>query len=258
MHLDSLLPWKGAVVALAAALVWAGLLRLAGRRDLAALGAGAGLALGWVVVLGLPTASPRQLAERLPMLALAGLMAGLVLSLLGRGRAWVAGGVALMVLGAGWWLAGAPLDLADLRRGGLALLALVLLVAALLEASSPARAGLAAALLLAGIWMSAPFGPWRVLAAAALAAALGGFAGGGVWGLAATLPIAAGLAGLAAGPLLGRGAAVDWLTAAAPVAALWLGPVLGARLGGRFGLPLGWMLAGGLPLLLIWLILRGL
>ncbi|MBX6744811.1 MAG: hypothetical protein IRY87_22490, partial [Acetobacteraceae bacterium] len=90
MHLDSLLPWKGAVVALAAALVWAGLLRLAGRRDLAALGAGAGLALGWVVVLGLPTASPRQLAERLPMLALAGLMAGLVLSLLGRGRAWVA------------------------------------------------------------------------------------------------------------------------------------------------------------------------
>lgn len=258
MHLDSLLPWKGAAVALVAALVWAGLLRLAGRRDLAALGAGAGLALGWVVILGLPTASPRQLAERLPLLALAGLTAGLVLSLLGRGRTWVVGGVALAVLGAGWWLAGAPLDLADLRRSALALLVLVLLVAALLEASSPARAAFAAALLLAGVWMSVPFGPWRVLAAAALAAALGGFAGGGAWGLAGALPMAAGLAGLAAGPVLGRGAAADWLTAAAPVAALWLGPVLGARLGGRFGQPLGWVLAGGLPLLFIWLILRGL
>lgn len=258
MHLDSLLPWKGAVAALVAALAWAGLLRLAGRRDLAALGAGAGLALGWVVVLGLPVASPRQLAERLPALALAGLIAGLVLTLLGRGRAWVLGGVGLAVLGAGWWLAGAPLDAADLRRGALALLALVLLVAALLEASSPARAAFAATLLLAGLWLSAPFGPWQVLAAAALAAALGGFAGGAAWGAAASLPVAAGLAGLAAGPVLARGAAGDWLTAAAPVVGLWLGPVLGARLGGRFAPALGWVVAGGLPLLFKWLLLRGL
>ncbi len=258
MHLDSLLPWKGAAAALVAALLWAGLLRLIGRRDLAALGAGAGLALGWVMILGLPVASPRQLAERLPALALAGLIAGLVLTLFGRGRAWLVGGVGLAVLGAGWWLAGAPLDAADLRRSALPLLALVLLVAALLEASSPARAGFAAALLLAGLWISAPFGPWLLLAAAALAAALGGFAGGGAWGLAASLPLAAGLAGLAAGPVLARGAAGDWLTAAAPLAALWLGPALGARLGGRFAPLLGPALAGGTPLLFKWLLLRGL
>jgi hypothetical protein len=263
MHLDSLwhqaLPWQGAAAALGTALLWALLLRLAGRRDLAALGAGAGLALGWVLTLGLPTASPRQLPERLPLLALAGLLAGLVLAQWGRGRARLTGiGAALLVLAAGWWLAGAPLVPADLRRGALALLALSLLAAGvLLELRSPGRAAAALALLLAGFWLAAPAGPWLVLAAAALAAALGGLAGGPAWGTAAALPVALGLAGLAAGPVLARGAAADWTAAAAGLAALWLGPALAARIGGRFGLPLGWGLAGGLPLLFTWLLVRG-
>ena len=85
MNLDAL--WHGGLAApsrrgaarsprLATASAWAGLLRLLNRRDLAALGPALGLAVGWAVTLGLPFASPRQLAERLPLLALAGFGAG--------------------------------------------------------------------------------------------------------------------------------------------------------------------------------------
>jgi hypothetical protein len=281
MWLDRLLAWpiswplapvpQAVLAALATALLLSGGLRLAGRRDLAPLGVGAGLALGWWLILGGPTASPRQLPERLPGLALAGVVAGLLLAQFGRGGGrgggWVGrAGAALLVLTAAWWLAGAPLAPADLRRAAVPLLALAVLGAAAVELRTPLRAVVAFGLALAGIWLAAPIGPWSMLAMAAFAAALGGLVAGqregqGVGtppgGVAAWLPMALGLAGLVAGPLLARGAAADWNAAAAPFAALWLGPVLAARIGGPAGGPLGWGLAGGVPLLFAWLLGRG-
>jgi hypothetical protein len=261
MDLDSLWPWRGALLALAAALLWAGAGRALRRPDLAALGAGVGLAAGWVLTLGLITASPRQLPERLPLLALATAGAGLLLALAaGGGRGRVAGaGAVLALLAAAWWLAGAPLAGPDLRRAAVVLLGLgVLALAAQARLRGAPEAAAAFGLLLAGLWLARPLGPWTALAAAALAAALGALPAGTGWGAAARLPVAAALAALAAGPVLARGAAVDWLAAAAALAALWLGPALAPPLRGRLAEPLGWLVAGGLPLLFIWLLVRGL
>lgn len=163
---------------------------------------------------------------------------------------------ALGLLGAGWWLAGGPLTPADLGRAGVPLLALAALgAAALLALRGPVPAAAALALLAAGLWLYGPPGPWWALALVAAAAALGALPGGG-WGPAPALPLAIGLAALAAGPVLARGGGTDWLVAAAPFAALWIGPGLGARIGGRSGTPLGWAIAGGLPLIFVWLLHR--
>ncbi len=266
MSFDSLWPaswplspiWRAALPALAAALAWVGLLRLLKRRDLAALGAALGLAVGWALTLGLPIASPRQLAERLPLLAVAGCAGALVLTLLAAGRAWgLAIGAALLLMAGAWWLAGAPMAAADVRRALVAMLALGSLSAlACLELRSPLRAAAAFALMLAAVWIARPTGPWPVLAAAGVAAALGGLPAGAPWTVAAASPAALALAGLAAGPVLARGAAFDWTAGAAPFAALSLGPALAARIGGRAGLALGWTVAGGLPLLITWLLAR--
>ncbi len=237
MDLDSLLPWRGAGLALAAALAWGGAFRLLGRPGLAALAAGAGTAAGWALTMGVATASPRQLPERLPLLALAATALALPVGLLGDGRLRPLGAAAaaLALLAGAWWLAGAPLAAADLRRGAVPLLGLaVLVLAAQVPLHGPWHAGAALALLGAGLWIAAPPGPWTVLAAAAAAAALG------------------------AGPVLARGTPANWLAAAVPFAALWLGPALADHLRGRLALPVAWLVAGGVPLLLTWLTVRGL
>ena len=114
MIFDSFLPWRGAAAGLVVALGWAGLFRLLRRPELAGLGAGLGLAVGWVLTLGLLTGSPRQLPERLPALAVGGVLVGLVLVLAGR-RGWLGAVLAALgVFGAAWWLAGGPLSQADL------------------------------------------------------------------------------------------------------------------------------------------------
>jgi signal transduction histidine kinase len=266
MSLDSVWPaswpspwaWRGALAALAAALAWALLLRLMNRRDLATLGTALGLAVGWWFTLGLPIASPRQLAERLPLLALAGFAAALLLGLVAAGRRWGSAlGAALLLAAGAWWLAGAPLAAADLRRAQVLLLALGAASAvASLELRSPLRAAIAFALLLAAVWIVRPTGPWAVLAAAGAAAALGGMPAGAPWSVTAALPVALALAGLAAGPILARGAAPDWTAGAAPFAALALGPALAARVGGGAGPAVGWAAAGGVPLLITWLLAR--
>ena len=259
-----LAPWQGPVAAVLVALAWAGLCRLLRRMDLAGLGAGLGLAAGWLLTLGLLTGSPRQLPERLPALALAGASLGLVLALAPAptGRrplrgGWAAGLLAALgLLGAGWWLAGGPLTPADLQRAIVPLLALAALgAAALLALRGPLPATAALALLAAGLWLFGPLGPWFVLALVAAGASLGALPGGG-WSLAPALPLAIALAALAAGPVLARGAGTDWLVVAAPFAALWIGPSLGGRIGGRAGVPLGWALAGGIPLIFVWLLHR--
>ncbi len=253
MSIDLLLPWRGVAAALVVSLAWAGLFRLLRRGELAGLGAGIGLAVGWILALGLLTGTPRQLPERLPALAIGGALLGFVLAVLGR-RGMVAVLLAsLGLLGAAWWLAGGPLTPADLRRAMLPLLALAALGAAgLLALRGPVSAAVAMALLAAGAWMFGPPGPWFLLALAGLAAAIGALPGGS-WGPAAALPVAIGLAALAAGPVLARGSTADWLVAAAPFAALWLGPALGGRIGGRAGEPVGWAVAGLLPLIFVWL-----
>ncbi len=253
--------WRGALAALAASLAWAGLLRLLGRRDLAALGAGLGLAAGWALTLGLPFASPRQLAERLPLLALAGFVAALLLFSFAASRARVlALGAGLCLAAGAWWLAGAPLVVADLRRALIPVLALGAVSAvAFLELRSPLRALAAFALLLAAVWVLRPAGPWFALAAAGVGAALGALPAAATpwWSAAAALPPALALAGLAAGPILARGAAPDWTAGAAPFAALVLGPALAARAGGGAAASvIGWAVAGGVPLLITWLLVR--
>jgi hypothetical protein len=252
--------WSGALAALTASLAWAGLFRLLDRRDLAALGAGLGLAAGWALTLGLPFASPRQLAERLPMLAMAGFAAALLLFSFAGKRAWVlALGAGLCLAAGAWWLAGAPLTAADLRRALVPVLALGAASAvASLELRSPLRALAAFAVLLAAVWVLRPTGPWFALAAAGVGAALGALpAAGAPWSAAAALPPSLALAGLAAGPILARGAAPDWTAGAAPFAALVLGPALAARFGGGAAGPVvGWVVAGGLPLLITWLLVR--
>jgi hypothetical protein len=263
MDLDSLLPWRGAGLALAAALAWGGAFRLLGRPGLAALAAGAGTAAGWALTMGVATASPRQLPERLPLLALAATALALPVGLLGDGRLRPLGAAAaaLALLAGAWWLAGAPLAPADLRRGAVPLLGLaVLVLAAQVPLHGPWHAGAALALLGAGLWIAAPPGPWTVLAAAAAAAALGAaaVAGTAAWGAVPRLPVALALAALAAGPVLARGTPANWLAAAVPFAALWLGPALADHLRGRLALPVAWLVAGGVPLLLTWLTVRGL
>ena len=255
----SLSPWSGAVAALAAALAWAGTLRLLRRRNLAAFGAALGLAAGWAVTLGLPIASPRQLAERLPLLSAGGFAAGLALALLAGGRAWrLALGAATILAAGAWWLAGAPMATPDLGRASVLLLAFGAAGAvATLELRSPQSAAAAFAVLLAAWWIAQPTGPWLVLAAVGVAAASGAWPGGGAWTVPAAVPSGLGLAGLAAGPVVGRGAAADWTAAAAPFAALSLGPAFAARIGGKAGAALGWLTAGGVPLLLTWLLTRG-
>jgi hypothetical protein len=254
MSIELLLPWRGVAAALVVALAWAGLFRLLRRGDLASLGAGIGLAVGWALALGIVAGTPRQLPERLPVVVIGGALAGFVLAVAGRRGAISLLLAALGLLGAAWWLAGGPLTLPDLRRGMVLLLALVALgAAALLALRGPVGAAAAMALLAAGLWFFGPLGPWFLLALIGLAAVLGALPAG-AWGSAAALPVAIGLAALAAGPVLARGSTADWLVAAAPFAALWLGPALGGRIGGRAGEPVGWAMAGLLPLIFVWLL----
>lgn len=208
----------------------------------------------------MPFASPRQVADRLPLLALAGSAAGVLLALVaGRRPAAVALGAGAILFAGAWWLAGAPATEADLRRALVSVVAFgaVSAVASLELRSSP-RWAAAFALLLVACWIARPpAGPWEALAAAGVAAALGGAVAGAPWTAATAAPAALLLVGLAAGPVVARGAAPDWTTGGAPVAALVLGPVLASRIGGRAGTAVGWALAGGIPLLLAWLLARG-
>ncbi len=202
--------------ALFALLVSAGLALAGGR--LAALGAvalGAGLVVGWIWLLGGLSASPRQLPERLPPLALAILLLA-ALSLWRRAPPWLLAG--LGALGTGWWMGGAPRTGADLAQAA-PVMALVALHALLALRLRGARAVLAAALLWAGLALAGPPGPAALLALVLLGASIGALAGPRP-GLAAVLPFAAALAALAALPVLARGTPLDWGLALLPLAAL--------------------------------------
>lgn len=253
MDLDSLWPWRWAGLAFAVALAWGGLLRLLHRPGLGGLGAGIGLAAGVALTLGSLGASPRQLPERLPLLLLAGTAWAMLLELItdgGRRVLPLALGAALAVLAGAWWLAGAPMAAADLRRGAMTLLGLAVLLGALLVVlRGPWPAAAAAGLLLANLWVAAPVGPWVPLAAVLLAASLGALVAAADWEMPARLPLALGLGALAAGPVLARGVALDWIAGAGPVLLLWAVPVLAERLHAPAARFLAWAVAAGVALL---------
>lgn len=256
MEWAALWPWRGAglagLVALAVAL-GAGAMA---RPRIAALAAGIGALAGWWLSFGLLTATPRQLPERLPLLMLGlVLLAGFGGGLVARWR-WLAVPLAALgALGAGWWMAGAPLVLADLRRAAEVLLLVGGFALALVwRGEGRWNGGLAAAALLAGLWVAAAAGPQTVLGAVLLAAALGALPAAGGTRLGA-LPLMAGVAALAALPVIARGAPADWAAALAPGLALWLGPALGGWLPRRAAPLLGPALAAA-PAVLAAFLLR--
>lgn len=221
----------GAAAAALAGLAVAGAARLLKRPRLAGAAAGIGLVAGLAVVLGLFLATPRQLAERLPLLAVIGLVAGAMASL--PQRALAAAGVVLGLAGGAWWMAGAPLygpNLVRILPVGAALLVGMALAWWRGGQAMPvacAWLGLAAALMAA-----ASRGPQGVLALAGAGAVIGAALPGAAFGPASRLTHAVVLGGVAALPLLARAAPADIACAAAPALALLAGPVVGARLPG--------------------------
>lgn len=237
--------WQGVVLGGALALLWALGFGLARRRGLASLAFAAGCALAWVATLGLVTASPRQLPERLPLLALAALLLTAPLPRWPR-LGWAV--VLVLALGGGWWLAGGPLTWPDLRRAmpvAAGMAGLVLLIRARLDAPWPGVVAAAAAL--GALMLAGQRGPQVLLEAGVAAAALGAALARAPWGPVAPA-LALALAAPTALPVVARGAMADWVAAAAAPTALWLGPLVGARLPRRIAQWLGPALAA-LPLL---------
>ncbi|MDB5316048.1 MAG: hypothetical protein JWO24_1892 [Rhodospirillales bacterium] len=256
---NQLWPWRGGVLALLVALGWAAGLRVARQPALAPAAVALGLAVGWIVTIGLVTASPRQLAERLPMLGLGLAALALVAAGVLRGRAGVLGGLmaVVAVIGAAWWMAGAP------AHGPSLITALPVLAgvaayggAMLLRMRDRADGAKAALTLLAGLLAAGGFGPQPMLAGCVTGAAIGA-ALAGTGGTAQRLALAPALAALGAVPVIARGHAADWAAAVAPLLALWLGPVIARRLPARLGLMAGWVLAAAPAVILAWFLTHG-
>ncbi|HYF06045.1 MAG TPA: hypothetical protein VD970_00350 [Acetobacteraceae bacterium] len=229
MRIDWFGPWTGAVLGFVIGLLAALLLRAMRRPVLAGIAAPLGLCAAWITTLGLVTASPRQLAERLPLLALGALLLGLPAAAARPVLLWPL--VAIGAAGAGWWMGGAPLTAADLGRAALVIgvVAAGTVLAFLLMGE--AWQALAGSLALAAAFAVAPLpGPQLALALGLAAAVAGAWIGGAASGAGLALPLAMALASLAALPPLARGATADWLVVAAPAAALLLGPLAARRM----------------------------
>ena len=264
---QALLIWQAGrapIVAAGVALaVWlAGRLLRSARLETAA--SGLALGAGWAVALGGVAVAPHAPAERLPLLAVAALAAGVAVDV--SGRRWVAALAGLVLpVAAGWWLAGAPRS--DPQAAAvlpvMACLTLAMLLAMRLLRAPPGPWSVGtAALALWGALAAAGAPPlWGVLALVPLAASLGQV-GAPREAAAVRLPMAAGLVGMAAmaSAALGRlgrgGLSRIELAALAPLLAIWVFPWLGARLlarlpGGEGGLAAA--VASALPAVgLVW------
>lgn len=234
MTFDLPAEWRGFALALPAALVVAGAGRLLRRPGWGGVAGGLGLVVGFVAVLGVVTASPRHLVERLPALVLIGLLSGLLASM-PRPAPRMAGIAAGLLLGA-WWMTGAPLHPPDLLRAaprGLAIAAAMTLVLR----AGPAFPGQAMgwAALAAGVAAAGASGPYLAFALAGGGAVLGAGVLGAIAGMASRLPLALGMVGIAGAPLLARAAPADIAAAAAPALALLAGPALAGPLARSLG-----------------------
>ena len=192
----------------------------------AVLGAAAlplALLLGFALLLGSLQASPRQLGERLPMLALLLLGPALLAARWPWPRlGWPLLGCAALLTG--WWMGGGTLHGADLWR------------------ALPASAGVAAGAALAGLawrgpWqgvvlapglalllhLAAPPGPWADLALVLAVVAVAAAAFGAAPPMAGWLALGPAMAALVAGPVLALGRGTDWAVAAALLLAGGLG-----------------------------------
>ena len=247
------MPWRAPLAALAAALAWSVLLRR--RPGLAGLGVAVGLLAGFGLLLGIGLASPRQLFERLPGLALGALVLGLPLALTTAPPVRLVA-VSAASIGAGWWMAGAPLAVEDLRRAATVWLAVSLAAALLMLELEGRWRGLAAAALLAVLLaLAAAPGPWMLLGLCVLAATAGAGAVSPALLPAAGLALGTAMAALMAGPVLARGATLDWLAAMGPLALLLLAPRLAGG-GGRWRAGVAWTGIAIALMLLAW-VLRG-
>jgi hypothetical protein len=239
--LEQLGPWQVPAIAAALALGF-GLAGWRLRRGwLAGAAAGAGVLGGWWFGLGLLTASPRHLAERLPLLVLVLVL----LAPLGGARRWLAWPVlAAGALWAGWWMGGAPRWWPDVERAAPVILGIAAASLAFARGAGPRWAlPAAAAALLGGLLAAALAGPYAMLATALLAATVAAAVAPRVGDPAlAALPAAGAMAALAALPVIARGAPADWAAAAAPLAAM---------IGARFG-PAASGVAAGLAVLAAW------
>jgi hypothetical protein len=185
-------------------------------------------------VTGVIAASPRQLAERLPMLALVAL-GGAVAVALFRGRVARALAGTAGVLAGAWWMSGAPLHPDTLLRAAPVATALALAMGVgALRGGGPAMA-VAWAALAVGLALAAARGPHLAYALAGLAAVLAAAAARQGGAAPARVALGVMLAGIAAVPVLGRGAPADWAAAAAPALALLVGPWVAGRLPRRIG-----------------------
>lgn len=236
--------WHAPVLALALALAAALAARALRRPGLAAVAAAIGILGAWWYAFGVLTGSPRQVPERLPALMLALVLivpAGVLAARRWRQAAWPAAAVA--ALWAGWWMSGAARWLPDLIRAAPVFAGIAAGTLLLAARGVPRWAMPAAALALLAGFAAAPLpGPALPLALMLAAATLGAAI---VPPRAAPPPplgavaVAAAVASLAALPVVLRGGAADWVAAAAPFAALWLGAPLGARVSRGFGAPAG-------------------
>ena len=231
MRLDILGPWSGALLGAAFALLVALLARATGRGALSGLAAPIGIAVGWAMTIGLVIASPRQIVERLPALAVASLPLGLLAGLVATRPALVWTVTGLGALGCGWWMAGAPLHGPDLLRAAptAAMVAGGTILAAVLlqTAWQPVAASLALALALS---LSTLRGPQDALAIVAAAAVVAAGLGGTAPSPAMRVPLAVMLAALAAIPPMVRGTLPDWMIAATAPLAILLAPLVARRL----------------------------
>ncbi|WP_244407778.1 hypothetical protein [Roseomonas fluvialis] len=224
---------RGAAVALLGTLVLLAAGRVLRLPAVSALAGAVGLAAGCLAVTGVVGASPRQLAERLPMLALVALGGAVVVAVL-RGRAARAVAGAIGVLAGAWWMSGAPLHPDTMLRAAPVAAALALAMGAGALRGGPAMA-VAWAMLAAGLALAAARGPHLAYALAGLGAVLGAALGRQAGAAPVRVALGVMLAGIAAVPVLGRGAPADWAAAAAPALALLAGPWVAGRLPRRIG-----------------------
>jgi len=230
-------------------LTGAGLARFAASPRLGAAALPLALVLAFTLIIGGVQASPRQLGERLPMLALLLLAPALLAAWRPRlALGWVMLAVAALLTG--WWMSGGALYGPDLVRA-VPVLLLVALSAVL--ASLGMRGAWQGAILPLGLTamllQAAPPGPWAELGLVMGTAGLGSLAYGRAMPMAGWLALGPAMAGLAAGPVIALGRPQDWalalsLAAAAALAAAPLPPL--ARLGLGPAIILGAALAFGL------------
>lgn len=200
-------------------LTGAGLARFAGLPRLGKALLPVALLVGFTLVIGGLQASPRQLGERLPMLALFLLGPALVAAwrprpLLG----WAMLGLAAMATG--WWMSGGALHGPDLLRALPVLLAVAMAAGlAGVALRGPWQGGILPLGLAGMMAVALPPGPWFELALVLAVIGAAGMAFGRLQPMAGWIALGPAMAALAAGPVIALGRPQAWIIASGLLAA---------------------------------------